>query len=263
MIDANSPYQPSGLGLSADGRTVVGHRWSQDRWQAFQIQSGERSILDPAPGYANAEAVGTTSDGSLTVGRVYNIAVVSPKQQLLVSEYLRDVRPVVWSNGSVRFLDGFDRSQNWWPTGISDDGQVVVGVTWPQTHHFFKPHDYRSGVAFRWEAGQVELLGSLANHQHSQAFAVSGDGRVITGTCFRRTRSGQIFEEGFVWDTVHGMRSLQDVLSCASADLAGWTIQRGVALSSDGQILAGNALNSSGRQVGWVARFPDRFFGDH
>jgi eukaryotic-like serine/threonine-protein kinase len=263
-IDSDTPMLPQGNGRSEDGNVAVGSRWAGDRWRAFQLQSGKVSFLEPPDGYVHAEAVGVTGGGPdprQVYGRVYNVATVSARDGLLVSESMQDVRPVVWTEEGLRFLEGFDRGQNWWPTDISDDGEVVVGVTWLQSHHFFKPFEYRSGQAFRWQAGQVELLGSLANCQHSQAFAVSGDGRVVVGTCFIRSRSGAVTEEGFTWDPEHGMRSLQELLAPAGADRLGWTIHRGVDISSDGSTIAGNALNSQGQQEGWVAEFPKNFFG--
>ncbi|MCR9294670.1 MAG: protein kinase [bacterium] len=261
-LQLTAPKLTSGSGRSQDGSVVVGHRWKSDHWSAFRLQSGELSYLEPPQGFTNADAVGVTADGARVLGRVYNVSNVSPKTQLLVSDQMQNVRPVIWESDGCRFLDGFDQRQNWWPTGISDDGRVVVGVTWPQGYHFFKAFDYQSGVAFRWESGKVRLLGSLANHQHSQAFAVSGDGQVIVGTCFQRDVTGQVSETGFVWDVQHGLRSLSDVLAPAMASFTGWTVQRGVALSNDGRIIAGNALNARGIEVGWVAEFADDFFGN-
>jgi uncharacterized membrane protein len=173
---------------------------------------------------------------------------------------MKDVRPVIWAENGLEFLEGFDKVHNWWAEDISDDGNVIVGVSWPQGHNFFGPEYYRSGVAFRWKAGEAELLGSLPNHQHSQPFAVSGDGRVVVGTCFYRTKSSKVSETGFVWDAHHGMRSLKDVLEQAGADIQGWEIQRAVAISSDRTTIAGNGINPNGNPEGWVAKFPRGFF---
>lgn len=258
--EASVPSWPGGLNRSPADRIVVGARWDRDHWRAYRLQAGKTTFLSPSPQYTSAEAVGVTADGNIVLGRVYNTIHNSARQRLLLSEHINDVRPVVWSKDDLEFLDGFDRDHNWWPTSISDDGRVIVGVTWPQGHNFFSPVDYRSGVAFRWEAGEVTLLGSLANYQHSQAFAVSGDGRIVVGTCFYHTKFSKISEIGFVWDTEHGLRSLQDVLAEAGADVVGWEIHRGVAISSDGNTIAGNGVNPRGKKEGWIAQFPNGFF---
>lgn len=245
--------------MTPDGHFIVGETWESDRWYAFRRQGGQTTIFPSSPKHKHTLAVAITPTGSVVLGRAVNTVNSPERLSLLFSDRMRNAQPVIWKEQRLEFLEGFDDANNWWPIGFSDDARVVVGVTWPQGHNFFSGDDYRSGVTFRWEAGEVTLLGTLANHQHSQPFAISGDGRIIVGSCFCKRGHGLI-ETAFIWDIHHGMRPLKDVLIKAGVEIRDWEIHRAVAISRDGTTIAGNGVNPNGKREGWVVKCPRGFF---
>jgi hypothetical protein len=59
-----------------------------------------------------------------------------------------------------------------------------------------------------------------------------------------------------VWDTVHGLRMLDDVLSNEhglGASLAGWTLLEATDISTDGRVIVGNGTAPGGAFQGWRA----------
>jgi WD40 repeat protein len=258
-LRALAPAWSNAVAMSADGAITIGNHRARARWCSFRYEAGKTRFLPGSPKHKHVQAVAITPDGKTILGRVYNIVHVFAFSTLLVSQHIKNAQPVIWTNGKPAFLPGFDDSRNWWPCDISDDGSVIVGVCWPFGHNFFGPVDHASGVAFRWESGRVILLGSLPNHQHSQAFAVSGDGRFVGGTCFRRTEAGYS-ETAFIWDARHGMRSLREVLTAANADVSGWEIHRAIGISRDGRTIAGNGVNPQANEEAWIARLPRDVF---
>jgi probable HAF family extracellular repeat protein len=174
-------------------------------------------------------------------------------------------------------------------TGISSDGQIVVGYASSATG----PRE-----AFRWTAltGMVGL-GDLGGATDSEAFAISADGQYVVGygtdalgiQAFRwsaaegmvglgrfpgpggglNTLATAVSAHGnvivgtisgtetspFVWDTVHGMRDLRSVLIAEGLgpQLTGWHLGRAQAISADGLTIAGYGENASGQTEAWVA----------
>ena len=90
--------------------------------------------------------------------------------------------------------------------------------------------------------------------------ALNGDGTLAGGYSYR-SPSG--VREAFIWDAVHGTRSLQQVLTTEYGQvLTGWTLQEVRSISSDGVVLAGVGLNN-GQTEGWVVYFiPPAIIGD-
>jgi hypothetical protein len=80
---------------------------------------------------------------------------------------------------------------------------------------------------------------------------VSGDGTLVVGA--GETAQGV---EAFVWDSIHGMRSLQDLLTQDfGLDLTGWRLFEATGISADGRTIIGNGYNPSGTTEGWIAHF--------
>jgi uncharacterized membrane protein len=93
----------------------------------------------------------------------------------------------------------------------------------------------------------------------SSANGVSGDGSVIVGS--GRTGPTESDQEAFIWDEVHGMRNLRDVLANDyQLDLTGWVLLGANSISDDGMTIVGAGYHSDwpDRDVeGFVAHIPE------
>ena len=124
---------------------------------------------------------------------------------------------------------------------VSLDGKIVVGYG----------QGYGSPHAVKWDENNfVTDLGSL-NGDYSSALAVNQDGTVIVG----RTGGSLNMSQAFVWTPATGMKLLSTVLTDAGIDFTGWTLREATAISANGRVIAGNGVNPSGKQEGWVVDF--------
>jgi len=108
--------------------------------------------------------------------------------------------------------------------------------------------------AFRWtaDAGMVGL-GVPPGWTGSGAADVSGDGSIVVGTAGRPLGPGTE-SRAIIWDAVHGMRILQDVLETDyGLDLTGWTLWEATDISTDGRAIVGMGINPNGGNGGWLA----------
>jgi hypothetical protein len=97
-------------------------------------------------------------------------------------------------------------------------------------------------------------LGILPGFDSSLAQDVSADGSIVAGSL----GLGADTDAGvFIWDAIHGMRDLHDVLVDdfgLSASLAGWNLDYASAISADGQVVVGYGTNPNGDTEAWIAR---------
>lgn len=85
--------------------------------------------------------------------------------------------------------------------------------------------------------------------------ALSADGSIVVGTSDGSTDS--IYDDAFVWDAIHGMRNLQNVLSSnfgLANELAGWQLTVATDLSADGLSIVGRGFNPDGVLEAWLVR---------
>lgn len=132
-------------------------------------------------------------------------------------------------------------------SGISGDGSVIVGQS-----------DSASGPqAFMWtSSGGMVGLGDLDGGPfESWARAVSGDGQTVVGFGATALLDSNPVYEAFIWDTAHGMRKLQDVLTTLGLDTAGWRLQEATGVSADGSVITGFGVNPQGATEAFVVRF--------
>ena len=95
-------------------------------------------------------------------------------------------------------------------------------------------------------------LGDLPGQGFSStASAVSADGSVVVG----RSVSASEYEP-FIWDSTHGMREVDEVLTALGADLTGWTLESADGISADGLTIVGYGINPDGNQEAWIANLP-------
>ncbi len=196
-------FNSGAYGVSSDGQVVVGNSISASGYKAFRWTSAG-GMVSIGPGYANA----VSADGQVIAG-------------LNGGEAFR------WTNlsGMISLGDLPGGSFESGATGVSSDGQVVVGYS-----------SSTSGYeAFRWiSAGGMIGLGDLSGGSfESVANGISSDGQVIVG----RGTSGS-GTEAFRWTNDGGMVGLGDLPG-------GYFNSWATAVSSDGSIVIGTSSSTA------------------
>lgn len=200
------PWAERGIatGVSADGSTVVGYIDPEEPstpYGAFRWRKGEQLLVFSSQ-LAGAIARAASSDGSVFVGYLSSF---------------RGYEAFVCENGSIRELPtwGGRFSQ---ARSVSADGSVIVGFAttiWVGTWEYY---DYwRAAV---WENGRLINVGALGR-QESDAFDVSGDGRIVVGHAWDRRyeydhqRHRWVYYTtnpiAFVWTPDIGIRPLEEI----------------------------------------------------
>jgi len=221
-------------GVSADGSVVVGYSLSANGTEAFRwTREGGMESLGVLPGAdtTRSEAWGVSADGSVVVGFSQSTSGTEAfrwtQEEGMVG--LGDLP------GGTAFSEAF---------GISSDGSVVVGMS----------HSGIGYEAFRWtEAEGMVGLGLLPGGSvQCAAMDVSADGSIVVGT------SSGWSAAAFIWDAVHGMRDLKDVLITEfGLDLTGWQLTQARGISDDGATIVGYGVNPDGRDEAWIAVIPE------
>jgi hypothetical protein len=126
-------------------------------------------------------------------------------------------------------------------TAVSADGTVIVGYD-------------TGGSAFRWTVSELRQgLGCIPGGScDGHPYALSSDGSVIVGW---------IGGSGFIWDSIHGMRDLMDVLETDFGLCpCGWfSLTYPMGISADARTIAGFgqlANQNQNQNRGWIARIP-------
>lgn len=125
--------------------------------------------------------------------------------------------------------------------GMSADGTTIVGRS--------SAGDDNHLEAFRWtsETG-MESLGNFAGGtSNSWASNSNSDGSIIVGR--GHSAAGA---DAFIWDSVNGMRSIQDLLTDAGTDMTGWRLRTALSITDNG-LVVGSGINPDGNAEGWVA----------
>jgi uncharacterized membrane protein/uncharacterized protein YhjY with autotransporter beta-barrel domain len=295
------------LAVSGDGSIVVGHvdqtpipYGEAFRWTA----TGGMESLGFLPGAPDSHASAISADGTVIVGDSNGQAfrwtagagmqAIGPGQAFDAS-----------ADGSVVVGATFGGSYRWTQAGgmvllaslpgeyaslakgVSDAGDVVIGVGYTPSSSLFAPPLQQ---AYRWtQATGTVALGSLAIGEFSSdAYDISGDGQVIVGAAengltweaFRWMQAGGMVGLGVpagafdsyayatnfngtvvvgkasdhatVWTEVDGMRYVADVLTASGVDLTGWDLQSVEGVSDSGEILVGIGRNPDGVIQPWI-----------
>lgn len=141
-------------------------------------------------------------------------------------------------------------------TGVSGDGRTIIGASAIEN----------GSAGFRWtpETGMVQIGGLLPGGS-SDLKAISFDGSRIVGSSIESfefipdpTLAGggdyQAHSAAIIWDAQHGVRNLKQVLEIDfGLDLTGWQLISAEDISDDGLTIAGNGIDPSGQEEGWVA----------
>jgi probable HAF family extracellular repeat protein len=269
-------FRSIGLGVSADGRVVVGSSNTTSTSEAFRWtqDSGMVSLGDlPGRTSINRHASSTSADGSVIVGTARSSSSTGEafrwtqdsgmvgldlpaggRRGSVAYDTSADGRVVVgegggesgteafrWVEGSgvvgLGFLPGGEFSN---AQGISADGRVVVGLGLSA-----------SGTeAFRWTEGSGMVgLGDLpGGNFNSEALATSADGSVVGVS-----RPGGS-DLAFIWDHQNGIRNLQEVLINdfgLGDSLQDWRLLVARDISDDGRTIVGSGINPSGSVEAW------------
>jgi len=214
-------------GVSADGSVIVGSSSTADGpLHAYRWQNGSMVDLGVLAGAVESQVWGVSANGAVIVGESSSSGM---------QEAFR------WENGvmtGLGFLEGGSDSRAY---GVSADGLATVGVS--------------NLEAFLSMDGVMIGLGVLDGSFDSTAYAASDDGAIVVGA------SGEFFTpSAFVWDSVNGMRNLQQVLSTTyglAGQLAGWHLQGARDISPDGRAIVGYGTNPAGMQEAWLAIIPE------
>lgn len=243
---AGTGYPTTASDVSADGTVVVG--WSPSpafpTYEAFRWTeaTGMVGLGDLPNGGRQNQAYGVSADGLVVVGRA--------QTNRTADEGFR------WTAETGMTSLGDLSGGEFGSTGraASADGSVVVGDSISL--------NYTSESAFRWtaETGIVDL-GGFPGTEHpftdplSQAFDVSGDGRILVGDAVAPPGG----DETFVWDPDFGMRSLREVFENEfEIDTSYWTrFSLATAISRDGRVIGGRG-DPAGDQIvmAWMAILP-------
>ncbi len=227
------------LSISRDGQTIVG-------------LGNYNGGVNGDQGFVWTPGAGIQGIGFLSGGNISQALAVSGNGQVIVGDS---------NNGSGLSLAFRSTPQGLvslgdLPGGIEDgiandvsfDGSTIVG----------RSNSTNGYEGFRWtEAGGMEPLGDLPGGMFvSTPLDVTDDGSTIIGYSHTGI-SVSVGEEAFIWDAVHGMRNLKQVLQADyGLNLAGWTLTRANAMSADGRVIVGDGIIGGARR-GWVAVIPE------
>ncbi len=224
----------SATGISADGSVISGTSGTS-RDQAFKWTSGTGMVglgFLSANGFSRGTGI---SDDGLTIGGYASLA--------------GSARDYFFWRGDTGIVDGGNISGNLTrviAAHISSGGDFLVG----------RSESNFAGVATRANrSGGVDNLGDLPGGElDGTAACVSADGMLVLGTGFRD------HYEGSIWDPVHGMRTLTDVLTGEyGLDLSHWEQIFPADMTPDGQYIVGygNVAGTSGRTEGFLLHIPE------
>lgn len=218
--------------LSADGSVIVGQCFNAPGTQAATWTAETDWVLHGALGVDPVDAYfsGVSADGSVACG------------QSMIEGFA--VEPTRWTQrtGMIGLGDvpgGIHYALAW---AISADGSTIVGDAIGDV----------GADAFRWDAatGPVNLEMAEPGVADSIAKDCSADGSILVGYADNGINA-------MIWDQVHGMRGIQQVLLDEHGlDLPGWTLLGAQAISGDGRTIVGHGWNPSGDLEGWRVMLP-------
>lgn len=208
------------LGVSGDGKTVIGHErlgGSANARAVYWTRSGGWSVI---AGAGSAQSV--NQDGTVIVGGATGRGAFR------------------WTkSGDITYLKGLRTDggslAGEWAYDVSNDGNSIVGAT------RLNSGQYRATLWTVSPSGtQIKNLGILNGFDHSQADAISGDGTVVVGTSFSITGVSKVNPRAFRWTQSEGMIDLGTI----NDDNSGVSSIRDV--NADGSVIVGYSKNKAG-----------------
>lgn len=130
-----------------------------------------------------------------------------------------------------------------WASAISADGLTVVGESQTPAGNY---------QAFVWTAASDIVGLPTEPGWNSWAADVSEVSSRIVG----ETWDWNGFGEAVLWDHLHGMRSVTDILTDSGVDVGGFRLASAQRISRDGSTIVGAGQTAEGRWSAWVAVLP-------
>lgn len=278
------PGDRSGIGISADGSSLIAARTTEDGQRpAIWLRDGSVIDLGFLPGDCNMDhqddggfdlngngtiAVGQTATCSEEVAFIWTptdglheLPTVNGAESLgmavsaegdLVAGYCEHPRegyprPAVWRDGQgPHLILGTESSGE--AHNVSPNGRFVVGQA-----RMGGP----SPQAFVWNGQDDPLaLGNLSDRatDSSLARAVSDDGTVVGWSGDEMWGD----QEAFIWTRKTGLESLGDYFAARDVELPeGMVLTAALDISGDGTTIVGTCRDRNWKQGYWVARIGD------
>lgn len=253
------PYESytNALAVTNNAAVVVGYGRTSSAMneQAFKWtqQNGYQLLPTPA-GALSSSAAALSADGSKIFGDNFSTSpffhydaaewtsegvgvLASAGYPNWVNDTSADGSVSVGRSGSAAYWNssGVHSISGWNANAVSSDGQYLVGTS----------TGYPGSRAFRYNiaAGAYDYIPYLkSSDTYAVATDISGDGRIVVGY------SGS---EPFIWDQLHGTRSLDSVLQDLGLNDEGWRFySNGVLkISDDGSTIAGNGIHENRNEI--------------
>ena len=213
--------------ISADGAVIVGYGTTELKQEAvlWDNSNGIISLSSDLNTNTMSVANGVSADGTVVVGE-------------------SDGQAFRWTvSGQVDWLGTLPGHSSSIAKSVSSNGQYVVGESISA--------DGLEIEAFLWslETGMVGL-GHIPQTTYSVAKAVSDDGQIVIGNY---TNTSNITYT-FVWDNVHGIRQLDDILVRNYGVQIPGIMGEGLGLSNNGNTLTG-IFTKDQASHGYAAKF--------
>jgi probable HAF family extracellular repeat protein len=222
-------------GVSDDGNVVVGTSTLQTQAQAFRWTGSEGIVR--LGNFSSSAATDVSADGSVIVGS--GVPVGGSNSQAFR-----------WTiEGGLVSLGALPGGSANAATAVSADASVIAGTS----YSYSAIASRYVPSAFRWtsDGGMVALAGGLP---YTQAFGISGDGRVIVGWDY--ANASDTSTDAFVWTQESGIQQLQEtLLANGVSNLGGWRLSTAYAVSGDGRWVVGSGINPAGFEEAFLANF--------
>ncbi len=218
---------------STGGFAVGGYCADDSRDEPF-VWAGQDNLVALGPvdalgGYEPVEPSAVTADGSVAIGSTY------------------EDRGYRWTEANgFELLELPDGYTNGAPTGMSEDGSVVVGTM-----------DGLARRAFLWsESAGVAVLPPLEGHDVSEVHTVSADGSVAAGRSFSLNSALEIEDLAITYWGADGVaHSVASELAAGGVDLGGGALQGVGAAQAPLDFFGRGSKDQVSSDLTWYARF--------
>jgi probable HAF family extracellular repeat protein len=241
--------QGHGHGVSDDGLHIAATGSSDRGVEAFRYSVSDgifAAVGDLSGGSFGSYAHGISADGRVIVGVSYSSMDVQQAFRWTPEDGIQPLGFMPTPPGTTPYSYAF---------ATNSDGTVIVG----QGRTLASAPN--ANEAFRWtQAGGMQPLGDLPGGIYeSRGYAVSADGSKVVGASMIEGPVGPFGggskPRAFLWDSQHGMRDLQVLLTTEfGIDLSGWDLREARGISADGRVIAGTGRHPDGTTEAWIVR---------
>ncbi|SKA86670.1 Uncharacterized membrane protein [Prosthecobacter debontii] len=235
LLQATGAYWTGATDVNDAGDTVVGYAdfngvdsgpwFSQALWWHGDFE--DPTVLMPLDEeLSSARALAVDGAGERAVGYAFDNGIVST-QQAVYWELTGD-EPTAVAIGDVG-EGGYSVAND-----ISRNGKYIVGSV--------RTEDGMRGFTFTDEGGMIEIpLISDAIFYNGTANAVSNNGFVVGSNAPERDdTSAPATDTAYIYDEVHGTRSLRTWLQDSGVEVGEWNFASATGISEDGKVVVGN-----------------------